>query len=177
MPMRIYLIGYMASGKSRLGQILAMKLGFTFIDLDFVFEERFRISISDFFEKYDEDAFRQIERLLLHETTKADNLIVSTGGGTPCFFDNMQIIKKEGFSVYLQLEIPTIVERLGRAKRKRPLLKDFSEPLICEKIRLHLVERSAFYEQADFILKADNESMENLIERIVDRLNGLIPEF
>ncbi|MCX6278838.1 MAG: AAA family ATPase [Bacteroidetes bacterium] len=175
--MRIYLIGYMASGKSRLGQILAMKLGFTFIDLDSIFEERFRISISEFFEKYHEDAFRQIEHLLLLETTKSDNLVVSTGGGTPCFFDNMQIIKKEGFSVYLQLEIPTIVERLGQARRKRPLLKDISETQIGEKIRLHLIERSAFYEQADFILKADNESLEYLIERIVDRLNGLITEF
>ena len=90
--MRIYLIGYMASGKSNLGQLLAEKLGYSFIDLDYLFEERFRISVLDFFEKYDEDGFRKIERSILHETLEQDDVVISTGGGTPCFFDNMHFI-------------------------------------------------------------------------------------
>ena len=173
MVMRIYLLGYMASGKSRLGKHLALKLGFTFIDIDTVFEERFRISIPDFFEKYDEAAFRQIERLLLLETTREDNVVVSTGGGTPCFFDNLHIIKKAGFSVYLQWEIPALVERLRQAKRKRPLLKDIHEKHLENKIRDHLGERNVFYSQADLTVKADNESLENIIEQIVGRLKRL----
>ena len=90
--MRIYLIGYMASGKSNLGQILAEKLDYSFVDLDYLFEERFRISVFDFFEKYDEDGFRKIEKSLLQETTGWDDVVVATGGGTPCFFDNMRVI-------------------------------------------------------------------------------------
>ena len=92
--MRIYLVGYMASGKSNLGQILAEKLGYAFVDLDYLFEERFRIRVLDFFEKYDEKGFRTIEQSLLHETTGWDNMVIATGGGTPCFFDNMDVISK-----------------------------------------------------------------------------------
>ena len=90
--MRIYLIGYMASGKTQIGHILANRLGFSFTDLDTVFEKQFRISVSDFFEKYDEQAFRLLEQKLLLETKNLDNIVISTGGGTPCFFDNMDFI-------------------------------------------------------------------------------------
>src|ERR1039457_4700587 len=98
--MRVYLIGYMGSGKSRTGSEVASLLNWQFTDLDDLFEERYKISVLDFFEKYDEASFRNIERNLLHDTIDNDNIIISTGGGTACSFDNMDFINLHGTSVY-----------------------------------------------------------------------------
>jgi len=168
--MRIYLIGYMASGKSNLGRQLAEKLGFSFIDLDYVFEERFRISVLDFFEKYDEAGFRKIEQSLLHETTTFNNVVISTGGGTPCYFDNMHLIKKSGISLYLHWTIPTLVERLKHVKRKRPLLKDIPAEELQDKVTKHLTEREFYYNQADYTIDMDNLDWEALLGWIRNRL-------
>ena len=91
--MNIYLIGYMYSGKTTLGHKLAVKLGYQWLDLDQVFEQVFHTSIPIFFKRYGEEAFRKLEQKLLHETANNDNTVISTGGGTPCFFDNIQWIK------------------------------------------------------------------------------------
>lgn len=168
--MRIYLIGYMASGKSNLGRQLAEKLGFSFIDLDYVFEERFRISVLDFFEKYDEAGFRKIEQSLLHETTTFNNVVISTGGGTPCYFDNMHLIKKSGISLYLHWTIPTLVERLKHVKRKRPLLKDIPAEELQDKVTKHLTDREIYYNQADYTIDMDNLDWEALLGWIRNRL-------
>ena len=170
MAVRIYLLGYMASGKSSFGQLLALRLGYSFIDLDLLFEERFKISISDFFLKYDEAAFRQIEHSLLIETITTENMVISTGGGTPCFFDNMQIINNAGFSVYIQWECATLAERLMVAKKRRPLVKDIPGGFLKEKIRRDLDERNLFYRQANLILNADNESPDKMMDWIVEGL-------
>jgi len=122
--MKIYLIGYMASGKTRLGNQLAELTGYRFMDLDEVFEERYRLSVFDFFEKYGEAAFRQIEQKLLVETEKLDRTVIATGGGTPCFFGNMDFIKRHGISIYIRMTVPELAERLQQVKKKRPLLKD-----------------------------------------------------
>jgi shikimate kinase len=172
MAMRIYLLGYMASGKSSFGQQLALRLGYSFIDLDLVFEERYRISIVDFFQKYDETAFRQIERSLLVETSRTENSVISTGGGTPCFYDNMHLMKISGFSVYIKWSVHALAHRLRLAKKKRPLIKDIPGQHLEEKIRQHLEERNLFYCQADLIVEADNESPDKLIERIAEGLRG-----
>ncbi|MDP1622272.1 MAG: shikimate kinase [Bacteroidales bacterium] len=161
--MRIYLIGYMASGKSNLGRLLAEKLDYRFLDLDFLFEERYRISILDFFEKYDEGIFRQIERSLLLETIKLENIIISTGGGTPCFFDNMEVIKKAGTSIYLLWEVPSLLHRLKMVKRKRPLLKDIIPDELEARVVAQLAQREPFYKQADFIVSGEDFDMESLL--------------
>jgi shikimate kinase len=153
--MRIYLIGYMASGKSNQGQILAEKLGYSFIDLDYLFEKRFRISVLDFFEKYDEDGFRKIEQSLLLETSGWENVVVATGGGTPCFFDNMRVIRESGISVYLHWEVSALVRRLRQVKRKRPLLKDIPSEELEGWVSAQLREREFYYNQADYIVEAE----------------------
>ena len=122
--MRIYLIGYMASGKSRMGQELSALTGYPFIDTDELIERKYRISILDFFERYNEDSFRKIEKDLLPETLNYDDAIIATGGGTPCFFDNMDFIKRNGISVYLKMSPESLVDRLSGIRKKRPLLKD-----------------------------------------------------
>lgn len=164
--MRIYLTGYMGSGKSRLGRMLAECTGMDFIDLDGMFEERFHISIADFFSKYDEEAFRRIERNLLLETTGMDRIIVSTGGGTPCFFDNMHIIKKSGYSVYLCLEPAVLVLQLEKGRKNRPLLKEVPMAGLEAHIKQHLAEREQFYLQSDLVVYPSRFTPEKCIEAI-----------
>ncbi|MEI7663566.1 MAG: shikimate kinase [Bacteroidota bacterium] len=170
--MRIYLIGYMASGKSNLGQILAEKLGYSFVDIDYLFEERFRISVLDFFEKYDEDGFRKIEQSLLLESTLWENVVVSTGGGTPCFFDNMQVIRESGISIYLKWHVAPLVHRLRQVKRKRPLLKDIPPEELEEKVTYQLKQREFYYLQADYIVDAGNLEINSLLDIIVPAIKG-----
>ncbi|MFZ4520391.1 MAG: shikimate kinase [Bacteroidales bacterium] len=163
---RIYLIGYMASGKSNFGRLLATKLGYAFIDLDYLFEERFRISVLDFFEKYDEQVFRKIERSLLHETLDMEDIVISTGGGTPCFFDNMDFIKYSGTSIYLYWTVPALVQRLRMVKRKRPLLKDVPPSDLEDKVIVHLAQRELFYTRADYTVQGEGFDLENLLKII-----------
>jgi shikimate kinase len=171
--MRIYLVGYMASGKSNLGQLLAEKLGYSFLDLDDLFEKRFRISVIDFFEKYDEDGFRKIERSLLHETVDHDDVVVSTGGGTPCFYNNMRFIKKSGISIYLHWEVPALVNRLRHLKRKRPLLKDIPAGELEMKVGTQLAQREFYYKQADYTINAENIDLDDILGWIRGRLKEI----
>ena len=153
--MRVYLIGYMGSGKTRFGTELSLRTGYLFIDTDELFEEKYRISIADFFDKYNEETFRKIEMEILRETIKYPDAIIATGGGTPCFYDNMAFIRNNGISIYLKMPVPLLVDRLTAVRKKRPLLKDLSlmdmESYICKQIP----EREEFYCQADFIVDAE----------------------
>jgi len=161
--MRIYLIGYMASGKSNLGKLLSEKLGYSFLDLDDLFEERFRISVFDFFEKYNEHEFRKIEEMLLLETVDHDDVVISTGGGTPCFFENMQFIRNAGISIYLQWKIPALVNRLRKVKRKRPLLSDIPADELEERVMKQLAQRDLYYNQANLTIDAENLKLDSLL--------------
>jgi len=167
--MRIYLIGYMASGKSKLGRLLAEKLGFSFLDLDHLFEQRFRIRVIDFFEKYDESGFRTIEQSLLHETIDCENVVIATGGGTPCFFDNMRFIKESGVSIYLKWELADLIGRLQQAKWKRPLLKAMPVDDFEANVSLQIEQRKFYYEQADFTVDAKKLNPDKIVEWIHSR--------
>ena len=153
----------MASGKSNLGRLLAERLGYGFLDLDYLFEERFRISVLDFFEKYDEQIFRKIERSLLQETIVLEDTVISTGGGTPCFYDNMEVIRKAGTSIYLRWDLPALIHRLKMVKRKRPLLKDIPHADLDGKVSVHLSEREFFYNQADIKIQGETFDIDNLL--------------
>lgn len=168
--MRIYLIGYMASGKSKLGRELADGLDYGFLDLDDLFEERYRISILDFFDKYDEQNFRRIEKELLHETAGLENIVIATGGGTPCFFDNMEFIRKHGLSVYLFWETPALISRLNQIRRRRPLIKDMSAADLETFIQKHLLERESFYRQADLVFDMQEEDLDFLLGWVRSRI-------
>ena len=164
--MRVYLIGYMASGKTRLGMELGAKTGYGFIDTDELFEERYRISIMDFFEKYNEESFRKIEKELLHETLGYQDAIIATGGGTPCFFDNMEVIKRNGISIYLKLDVISLVNRLAIVRKKRPLLNDRTTSDLESYIRTQIAERELFYNQADFIVDAEIITVNDIVRLI-----------
>ena len=164
--MKVFLIGYMASGKSHLGKELSELTGYPNVDLDDIFEERYRISVNDFFQKYDESSFRTLEQELLLETESLPNAIVSTGGGTPCFFRNIDFMKMNGVCIYLRVNPRILAERLLNVKRKRPLLKQVAPAEMESMVRKQLDEREPYYLQADHVIDAQSVSPEFIMKLI-----------
>lgn len=168
LPDRIYLIGFMGSGKSTAGKRLASRLGYQFRDLDNMIERQYKTSIPLLFEQYDEQAFRLLERDMLHETTNLHKTVIATGGGTPCFFDNMDFINENGCSVYFEFPPSALANRLQHAKRKRPLLNEVKPEQLTDNIAARLEKRLPYYEQAHIIIKGINLDLKVLIQQIND---------
>ena len=166
--MKIYLIGYMASGKSRLGKELSTLTGLDLVDLDELFEEKYRIGIVDFFDKYGETTFRQLEHQLLLGTASLDNVIIATGGGTACSEENIAFIRENGISIYIRMEIGFLTERLKNVKRARPLLKNVPPDELGQFVKDQLKEREQFYLQADYVFQAPLSDCSSLVELIND---------
>jgi shikimate kinase len=168
--MRIFLTGYMGSGKSTLGKRLANKLKLNFIDLDEYFEQKFRSSISLFFERFGEDSFRKLEHEVLMEVIeKHSNIVISTGGGTPCYFNNMDLMNQSGTTVYLKLPPAVLASRLSNSpfRYRRPKLKGLDTGTLLETVTNHLKEREAFYMQSELIIEAFEMKVENIVNLIV----------
>ena len=121
---RIFLTGYMGAGKTTLGKAFAKAKGIDFIDLDWYIEKRFHKTVRELFAERGEDGFRLIERNMLREVGEFENVLISTGGGTPCFFDNMEYMNQQGETVFLDVPIDVLFRRLKVAKHQRPILKD-----------------------------------------------------
>lgn len=151
--MKIFLIGFMGSGKTTLAKKLALRMGYDLIDLDHELEKGLHTSIAEFFKTHGEQAFRELESKTLKEFGYPENCVVATGGGAPCYFDNMEWMNSHGTTVYLQLTTPALAQRLFNGRAKRPLLKDLSEEEIEDFIDQKMLERQAFYSQAQ--LKVD----------------------
>jgi len=164
--MNVYLIGYMGSGKTTAAKTLAHKLGVKHLDMDDFFENTYKISVSDFFSRYDETAFRTIENSLLLKTLELNHYIISTGGGTPCFFDNMAIINENGFSVYIKMSPKSLFDRLKNAKRPRPRIQNLPEDMLLNKIIGDLEVREPIYNMAQLIVKGENIDIDDLVEKI-----------
>jgi shikimate kinase len=156
----------MASGKSKLGKELSILTGLSFVDLDEVFEEKYRIGIVDFFDKYGDPAFRQIEHQLLLETEFLDNSIIATGGGTPCSEENIRFIKAHGISIYIRMNVMDLVIRLKSIRRKRPLLMNVPPDSLEQFIRNQLEEREPYYLQADHVFEGPVDNLEPLADLI-----------
>ncbi len=172
--MRIYLIGYMGSGKTTTGRRLAKKLGCNFIDLDEMIEEKYHITIPTLFDKYDEDTFRLLEKKTLSETFKTDNIVISTGGGTPCFFNNMEMINANGISIYLKMNSKSLINRLLNAKRKRPLITGKSPEELLSFVTSQLKLRETFYLKAKIIANGEESDIDWLAKQIAgNNDNGL----
>ncbi len=164
--MRVYLIGFMGSGKSTAGKKLARKLGLGFFDLDELIEQESSLSISTYFKKYGEAKFRELENEILWKTFQLENVLISTGGGTPCFFDNIQRINQKGISVYLKADIALIISRLKGEKNQRPLIKDKSDDELRKYLMDLLSRREKFYEKAHIIASAKSLNISELSEQI-----------
>ncbi len=162
---RFFLIGYMGSGKTTLGKILATHLNLAFIDLDTYIEQRYFKTITQLFEEKGEDEFRIIEQAALQEVSDFENIIISTGGGAPCFFNNMQLMNEKGITIFLNVTAEKLVENLKNAKSVRPLLKDKTDDELLSFIQENLTKRAPFYSQAKLVLNPEN-SIEKLVAQI-----------
>lgn len=149
---RIILVGYMGSGKTTVGKALSKDTGMMFYDLDWYIESRMHKTVSQIFAERGEEAFRQIEYNMLHEVAEFEDVIISCGGGTPCFFDNMDYLNQQGDVVYLKANPETLYKHLLMAKVERPLLKGKSPEELTAYIAEHLKERAPFYEKARYTL-------------------------
>ena len=162
--MRIYLIGYMGCGKTTLGRKLAATLNLTFIDLDTFLEEKYFQTIPQIFQEEGEAEFRRKERNVLHEVSTFDDVIVATGGGAPCFFDNMEVMNNTGFCIFLDVDTDSLVSRLINAKTERPIIKGKSPDELHHFIDEMMLKRRPFYEKARYILKGSEIKPDQVIE-------------
>lgn len=149
----IYILGFMASGKTKKGRKIAKYLDMNFLDLDEFIEEKEKKSINNIFEENGEKYFRNLETDFLLNN-KLENTVISLGGGTPCFNNNIDLINIKGVSIYFELPIGMIIERLIRKKAKRPLIKDLDNFEINKKVNSLFNDRKKYYEKADIIIDA-----------------------
>lgn len=167
---RIFLVGYMGTGKSTVGKQLARELGLRFIDLDQHISEAERKTIGELFRSQGESGFRGLERKYLRKLDEtAEPFVCATGGGTPCFYDNMVWMNKTGISVYLEMDVASLAYRLRHAKTERPILKSIQDPNLEAFIAQHLEERRADYEEAHIRFPAlgfDKRKLKRLVAEI-----------
>lgn len=148
---RFILIGYMGAGKTTLGKVLARELGLEFIDLDWYIENRFHQTVSQLFATRGEEGFRKIEQNMLHEVAEFENVVISAGGGTPCFFDNMEYMNRQGVTIYLKATPEVLRTHLRMGKQKRPLIAQKNDEELDAFIRESLDKREPYYSQARLI--------------------------
>ncbi len=168
--MRIFLIGYMGCGKSRWGKIIAKHYGFRFIDLDTHIEEREKETIPEIFRKHEESGFRLIEHEALESIRKEENVIIATGGGAPCFHNNMEMMNNLGTTLFIECSPQLLQERISNSDNERPLVVDLSADELLNYIIRHLHNRMPFYEQAQHKLVSGNleiESFTAIIDPII----------
>lgn len=156
--MRIYLIGYMGAGKTSIGRELADRLNLEFVDIDLFIEKRYKKSINKIFSEYGEDYFRKIEHNILKEISFFENIIVSTGGGTACFYDNIDIMNNNGITIYLSTSPEILSKRLYSCKDRRPLIKDKNKHELITFIKNNLAQRISHYNKAHIIFDTDKIS-------------------
>lgn len=171
--MKIVLLGYMTSGKSSIGKLLSKKLSLKFLDLDDYIIKKEKMTISKIFESKGEVYFRGIEHKYLKEILdKDEKFILALGGGTPCYANNMQEVNKGNtISIYLQGSTATMIERVIRKKRKRPLVASLGNDKIPEFVAKHLFERRPFYEQAKTTIKIDGKKKKEVAKELKKLLN------
>ncbi len=152
LPMNVFLIGFMGSGKTHWGKIWAEREGLTFYDLDAKIEKAFGMSITDIFEKKGEEKFRELERYHLRKFKNKKNFVLACGGGTPCFSDNMEWMKLHGKVLYLKGKPEMLRQQVMHETEKRPVIKTVDPSELLFFIQKKLEEREPYYSQADFIL-------------------------
>jgi shikimate kinase len=171
---RIILLGYMGSGKTTVGKALSTNLGLPFYDLDWYIESRMRRTVKQIFDERGEEGFRKIEHNLLHEVAEFEDVVISCGGGTPCFFDNMDYLNQQGDTVYLKCSTDVLYEHLRMGRTVRPLLLNKTPEEVRLFIGEQLAQREKFYAKAKYTL--DVTLMDNFdkIKITVDKLKNLL---
>lgn len=165
--MKIFLLGFMGSGKTHWGRLLSQKLSIPFFDLDEQVVNSAGTSINEIFEKQGEEYFRLLEKDTLHIITESrDSMVMSCGGGTPCYFNNIEYMNRSGITVWLDTPVNVLFERLLKERHHRPLLKDLSDEQIKSFIIKKFSDRKIYYEQAAIIVNEEPVQLDTLIEKI-----------
>ncbi|HEY8971861.1 MAG TPA: shikimate kinase [Puia sp.] len=162
--MKIFLIGFMGSGKTHWGKLLSSKLQLPFRDLDSLIVEKEQRSVSDIFAAEGEEYFRYKEMEMLEDLVgKEENFILSCGGGTPCFFNNIEFMKKSGKVVWLNTSVDVLKARLLKERMSRPLIREVDDEELKRFIIRKLSERKMYYEQADITVNEESITLDELI--------------
>ena len=167
---RIYLVGYMGAGKTTAARRLAQRMGWEVVDTDALFEEKYKISVCDFFNKYDEPLYRKLESEVLKATESLENVVISTGGGTACYFDNMEWMNQHGLTVFMRISPAAAVDRVVHSRHKRPLAEGKTEAELTEFVNRHYASRLPFYEQARITVKSEDLDVDGLLNLIKECL-------
>ena len=163
MDSRLFLIGFMGSGKSTLGAQLARRLDYHFVDMDQLIEDTAEMSIPEIFEEHGEEVFRKWEHDILRELCQGEKMVVSTGGGVPCHSGLMDLMNSNGTTIYLKLSPEALLSRLIRSRTERPLIKGKSEAELLEFIIDLLEKREGFYMRASHVVDGLNMTAESLV--------------
>lgn len=163
----VFLIGYMGSGKSTYGKLLADETGLAFVDTDDYIVERSGCSIPELFAEKGESGFRRMERSCLEELCLRRDTIIATGGGMPCFGDNMALMRRSGLTIYLETPVSVLVERLAGTGGQRPLLRGKTSGELRQFVERALEERKPFYEQASCRVDSDCPDVVHLLAQLV----------
>lgn len=156
----------MGAGKSTLAQALALDLSLPYLDLDRLIEQESGESVSELILNRGELYFRKLEREILERTLKEESFVLALGGGTPCYYDNMDLVNQHSTSIYLDANIPDLCEVLAQDRRERPLIAHLDDADLKEFIAKHLFERRDFYEKAIFKITAKQKSLEERLHTI-----------
>jgi len=168
--MKISLLGYMGAGKTSLGQQLALHLQVPYLDLDHIIEQKSGETVSELILNRGELYFRKLEREVLEETLAKDSFVLALGGGTPCYYDNMELINRSSMSVYLERSVKDLYEILAKDRRERPLIAHLSDSDLQEFIAKHLFERREFYEKAIFKVPQKQKELPERMDSILQYL-------
>ena len=171
---RIILIGYMGAGKTTVGKALSKELGMPFYDLDWYIESRRRKKVPEIFAEMGEEGFRSIEHNMLHEVAEFEDVIISCGGGTPCFFDNIDYMNRQGEVVYLKATPEVLYRHLQMGKTERPLLKGKSHDELISFIREQLTYREQFYLKARHVIDVSLMDNYEKIAITIDKLKKIL---
>lgn len=170
----IILTGYMCVGKTTVGKALAKELGQTFYDLDWYIEERFHTKVCKVFAEEGEERFRDLERRMLHEVAEFENVVVACGGGTPCFYDNMDYMNRTGQTFYLKASPETIMQHLSISRGERPLLKGKTPAQLRTYIIEQLAQREPFYNKAQHTIDVNVLDSFDRISQVVDDILAIV---
>ena len=173
---RVILIGFMGAGKTTVGKALGKALGVTFYDLDWYIETRMRKTVKQIFDERGEEGFRKIEHNMLHEVAEFENVVISCGGGTPCFYDNMDYLNQQGDTVYLKASPEVLYKHLKMAKGVRPLLLNKTPEEVQVYIREELNRREQFYGKAKHILDIDVMDSLDKIQFFVEEIKKALKD-
>jgi shikimate kinase len=171
---RIFLTGYMGAGKTTLGKAFARDLNISFIDLDWYIEERFHKTVKELFVEKGETGFRELERNMLREVGEIEDVVISTGGGAPCFFDNMAYMNEQGITVFLNATPDVLYRRLSAATQSRPILQGKTAQELYDFIVEKLAERMHYYSMAQYTFNANELEKRRQIDDSVRQLREML---